>query len=90
MAPAFSRAFLESHTGTPTMPAKPHATLNKYATVGCGPMFESLGRRPPYKPSTLVQWVESRPTWPRRSTSEPLAPRSPSKAPNLAAGGDKS
>jgi hypothetical protein len=89
MAPAFSRAFLEFHTGTPAMPVKPHATLNKYATVGCGPMFESFGRRPLYKRSTLLEWVESRTTDPRRSTSEPLVLRAPSRAADLAVGRDK-
>jgi hypothetical protein len=63
-----------------------YATLNKYATVGGGPVFESFGRRPLYKPSTLLEWVASRTTRPRRSTSEP---QSPSRAANLALGRDK-
>jgi hypothetical protein len=63
-----------------------YATLNKYATVGGGPIFESFGRRPLYKPSSLLEWVKSRTTRPRRSTSEPLAPRSPSRDRNLANG----
>ena len=66
------------------------ATLNKYATVGGGPMFESFGRRPLYKPSTLLEWVASRTTRPRRSTSEPPALRAPGSAADLAAGEDKS
>jgi hypothetical protein len=66
-----------------------YATLNKYATVGGGPVFESFGRRPLYKPSSLLEWVESRTTSPRRSTSEPPALPAPSKAANLATGRDK-
>jgi hypothetical protein len=61
-----------------------YATLNKYATLGGGPVFESFGRRPLYKPSSLLEWVKSRTTSLRRSTSESVAPRPPSRAPNLA------
>lgn len=47
-----------------------YATLNKYATVGGGPVFESFGRRPVYKPADLLAWVASKTTRPRRHTSE--------------------
>ena len=47
-----------------------YATLNKYATVGGGPVFESFGRRPLYKPADLLAWVASKSTAPRRHTSE--------------------
>ena len=47
-----------------------YATLNKYATVGGGPVFESFGRRPLYKPTDLLAWVASKTTAPRRHTSE--------------------
>ena len=47
-----------------------YATLNKYATVGGGPVFESFGRRPLYKPADLLAWVASKTTRPRRHTSE--------------------
>lgn len=47
-----------------------YATLNKYATVGGGPVFESFGRRPLYKPAELLAWVASKTTAPRRNTSE--------------------
>ena len=47
-----------------------YATLNKYATVGGGPVFESFGRRPLYKPTDLLAWVASKTTPPRRHTSE--------------------
>ncbi len=47
-----------------------YATLNKYATVGGGPVFESFGRRPLYKPADLLAWVASKTTAPRRHTSE--------------------
>jgi hypothetical protein len=63
-----------------------YATLNKYATVGGGPVFESFGRRPLYKPSSLLEWVKSRTTRPRHSTSGPVAPRPPSRDRNLASG----
>ncbi len=47
-----------------------YATLNKYATVGGGPIFESFGRRPLYRPSDLLAWVASKTSAPRRHTSE--------------------
>jgi hypothetical protein len=50
-----------------------YATLNKYATVGGGPVFQSFGRRPLYKPSDLLAWVAERSSGPRRSTSEQQA-----------------
>ena len=50
-----------------------YATLNKYATVGGGPIFESFGRRPLYKPSDLLSWVASKTTGPRRHTSDQQA-----------------
>lgn len=49
------------------------ATLAKYATVGGGPIFESFGRRPIYKPADLLAWVTSKSTGPRRSTSDKQA-----------------
>ena len=50
-----------------------YATLNKYATVGGGPVFESFGRRPLYKPTALLAWVAEKTSAPRRSTSEQQA-----------------
>lgn len=50
-----------------------YATLNKYATVGGGPIYESFGRRPLYRPADLLAWVASRSSGPRRSTSEQQA-----------------
>ena len=47
-----------------------YATLNKYATVGGGPVFESFGRRPLYKPADLLAWAASKTTPARRHTSE--------------------
>lgn len=47
-----------------------YATLNKYATVGGGPVFESFGRRPLYRPSALLAWAASKTTPPRHSTSD--------------------
>ena len=50
-----------------------YATLNKYASVGGGPLYESFGRRPLYRPADLLAWVASRSSGPRRSTSEQQA-----------------
>lgn len=50
-----------------------YATLNKYATVGGGPVFESFGRRPLYRPADLMAWVAEKTSSPRRSTSEQQA-----------------
>ena len=50
-----------------------YATLNKYATVGGGPVFESFGRRPLYRPTDLMAWVAGKTSGPRRSTSEQQA-----------------
>jgi hypothetical protein len=50
-----------------------YATLNKYASVGGGPIFESFGRRPLYKPADLMAWVAEKTSGPRRSTSEQVA-----------------
>ena len=47
-----------------------YATLNKYATVGGGPIFQSFGRRPLYRPTDLLAWVAEKSSAPRRSTSE--------------------
>lgn len=45
-------------------------TLAKYATVGGGPAFESFGRKPLYTERALLDWIASRTTGPRRSTSD--------------------
>ena len=50
-----------------------YATLNKYASVGGGPLYESFGRRPLYRPADLLAWVASRSSGRRRSTSERVA-----------------
>jgi hypothetical protein len=47
------------------------ATLAKLACIGGGPAFESFGRRPLYRESDLLAWVQARTTGPRRSTSDP-------------------
>jgi hypothetical protein len=49
------------------------ATLAKLASVGGGPIFESFGRKPLYKESELLAWVQSRSSGPRRSTSDKAA-----------------
>jgi hypothetical protein len=46
------------------------ATLNKLRCVGGGPEFESFGRRPLYRESSLLTWVETRCSGSRRSTSD--------------------
>ena len=45
-------------------------TLAKYASVGGGPIYESFGRRPLYTEAALLEWIASRTTGPRRSTSD--------------------
>ncbi len=54
------------------------STLNKYASVGGGPAFESFGRKPLYKPADLLRWAAGKTARARFSTSErrvPLAER---------------
>lgn len=46
------------------------STLAKYATIGGGPVFESFGRKPLYKPKDLLAWIAERSSGPRRSTSD--------------------
>ncbi|MGE0153130.1 MAG: DNA-binding protein [Reyranellaceae bacterium] len=46
-------------------------TLAKYACLGGGPIFQSFGRRPLYRPDDLLGWAQSRSSGPRRSTSDP-------------------
>lgn len=48
-------------------------TLAKYACVGGGPPYESFGRKPLYTEVALLEWVASRTTGPRRTTSEQAA-----------------
>lgn len=45
-------------------------TLNKYACIGGGPLFECFGRRPLYKPADLLAWAVSKTTGPHRHTSD--------------------
>jgi hypothetical protein len=45
-------------------------TLAKLACIGGGPIFESFGRKPLYTERGLLEWVESRNSGPRRSTSD--------------------
>ncbi len=47
-----------------------HRTLAKYASVGGGPEMRRFGRRVLYEPAKLSDWVESRLSESRRSTSE--------------------
>ncbi|HXP74281.1 MAG TPA: DNA-binding protein [Stellaceae bacterium] len=46
------------------------ATLNKLACVGGGPVFQSFGRLPRYRPADLDAWAAARLSKPRRSTSD--------------------
>jgi hypothetical protein len=46
------------------------ATLNKLRCVGGGPQFELFGRRPLYRETALLNWVATRLSAPRRSTSD--------------------
>ena len=51
-----------------------YSTLNKYATVGGGPAFESFGRKPLYKPTDLLRWAAGKTARARLSTSEQRIP----------------
>lgn len=53
--------------GYPVAPS----TLAKLASVGGGPVFESFGRKPLYRPRDLLDWAKARSSGPRRSTSDP-------------------
>jgi hypothetical protein len=57
-------AFL-TQQGFPVAPT----TLAKYASIGGGPIFESFGRIPLYRPDDLLSWARSRSSGPRASTS---------------------
>jgi hypothetical protein len=46
------------------------STLAKKACLGGGPVFESFGRIPYYRPQSLDAYAESRLSGPRRSTSD--------------------
>jgi hypothetical protein len=46
------------------------STLAKAACLGGGPIFESFGRFPYYRPEMLDTYAESRLSGPRRSTSD--------------------
>ena len=50
-------------------------TLQKYATVGGGPVYRRFGNRAVYTPADLDAWIEQKLSDPIRSTSEtpPLA-----------------
>jgi hypothetical protein len=52
-------------SGYPTAPA----TLAKYASMGGGPIFESFGRLPLYRPADLLAWARSRCSGPRCRTN---------------------
>lgn len=49
------------------------ATLEKYASTGCGPPFKLFGRFPIYSPADLLDWAESKCTGPFASTSDSAA-----------------
>lgn len=45
-------------------------TLQKFATVGGGPIYRLFGHRAVYQRDDLVAWAEARLSTPRRSTSD--------------------
>jgi hypothetical protein len=47
------------------------STLSKLFCIGGGPKCRHVGKRPFYDEPDLIEWVESRITEPRRSSSEP-------------------
>lgn len=56
-------------------------TLAKFASIGGGPEMRVFGRRVFYEPERLLEWVNSRLSPGRRSTSDPngCPPSGPSK-----------
>lgn len=46
-------------------------TLAKFASIGGGPEMRVFGRRVFYEPERLLEWVDSRLSPGRRSTSDP-------------------
>lgn len=44
-------------------------TLQKYATVGGGPVYRRFGKRAVYLPSDLDSWLDSKLSAPRSSSS---------------------
>ena len=46
-------------------------TLAKYACLGGGPVYEKFGRRPLYTEASLMEWVASKMSGQRQSTSDP-------------------
>ena len=48
-------------------------TLQKWATVGGGPVYRRFGVRALYKPSDLDDWAQAKLGPPRRSTSDDQA-----------------
>lgn len=59
-----------------------HGTMQKYASIGGGPVFRKFGHRVVYFAADLEAWIESRLSPPLRSTSElkKSSPRSTSDA----------
>lgn len=57
-------------------------TLNKYASIGGGPVMQYAGRIPLYRPEDLDAWAEQRLSKPVTSTAG-RERRSISKAPSL-------
>ena len=58
-------------TETSGMPCSPN-WLAKLAVVGGGPLFRKAGRFPLYDADDLDDWIESRLSSPRRTTSTEL------------------
>ena len=46
------------------------STLQKWATIGGGPVYRRFGIRALYRPVDLEEWAEAKLGLPRRSTSE--------------------
>jgi len=59
-------AYVRETSGIPCSPN----WLAKLAVVGGGPIFRKAGRYPLYDPDDLDDWIESRISGPRRSTSD--------------------
>jgi hypothetical protein len=58
--------YLTNERGVKTAPQ----SLNKYRSIGGGPIFQHFGRYPKYRADWLDEWADNRISAPKRSTSD--------------------
>ncbi|MEQ8507316.1 MAG: helix-turn-helix domain-containing protein [Rhodospirillales bacterium] len=68
----FTRAEAAEYLTSRGLPVS-KCTLQKWATVGGGPVYRIFGIRALYTPADLDDWAEEKLSAPRRSTSETVA-----------------